>query len=145
MLHIYTLLLVNQFLFFVCFVFCIFFLPLILYQCSVFDYEYSVLSSSSFFFFFFVSLFCSPPPPPPPFMLRCTIVLFCYVPSLPRLFFCDLNVSVSVCLKIKKQTTFVPCNIYMFSARSLSPPPPPPPFYFIFYFILMCSLGKPSC
>ena len=84
---------------FVVVVFCLFaFPPLILYKCGVFDYGYSVLSL--FLSFLFPSLFCSPPPPPQPiyvkvyycfillspppptpFMLRCTIVLFCYPPS----------------------------------------------------------------
>ena len=96
MLHIYTPLLVNQLLLFLHFVFF-----LILYKCSVFDYEYSVLSS---FFLLFSPSFAPPPPPPPhpPFMLKCTIVLFYFVsppPPQPTFIFCDLNVSVSVCLK----------------------------------------------
>ena len=74
MLHIYTPLLVNQLLLFLHFVFF-----LILYKCSVFDYEYSVLSSF-FFFFFFLPLLLSPPPHPIYVKVYYCFILLCPLP-----------------------------------------------------------------
>ena len=136
MLHIYTLLLVNQFFcLFVCILVLFLFLSFPSFYINVVYLIMNILSFLLSFFLFSPSFALLPPPPPPPkFMLRCTIVLFCYVPSLPRLFFCDMNGSVSVCFKINKcLIVFVPCNIYICSVLALPPPPPPPPFLFFLF------------